>query len=114
MPANSVRKDEAWQFIAWVESPEIVRERALRGHAPTRLDIFRDPEVLARFPHYAAIEDMVARAKKVPIFRYTAMMGDVIGREVSLAAIGEKSVEQALADAERGLQDLLRRAGLGR
>jgi multiple sugar transport system substrate-binding protein len=95
-----------------VESKPIVRERALRGHAPTRKDAFQDPEVLKKYPYYKEAERIIAGAKKVPIFAYTAEMEDVVGREISLAAAGQKPVKRALQDAARGLEGLLKKAGL--
>jgi multiple sugar transport system substrate-binding protein len=112
IPKNSAQKEAAWRFISWVESKPIVRERALRGHAPTRKDAFQDPEVLKKYPYYKEAERIIAGAKKVPIFAYTAEMEDVVGREISLAAAGQKPVKQALQDAARGLEGLLKKAGL--
>jgi len=112
IPHNSAHKEEAWQFIQWVESPEIVKKRALMGHAPTRIDVLTDPEVLAKYPYYAQVLDILKGAKKVPIFAYTAEMEDVIGREISLAVTGQKTVEQAIEDAAEGLYKLLKKAGL--
>lgn len=112
IPKNSAQKEAAWRFISWVESKPIVRERALRGHAPTRKDAFQDPEVLRRYPYYREAQAIIAKAKKVPIFPYTAEMEDVVGQEISLAASGQKAPPQALKDAARGLADLLKKAGL--
>ncbi|MCS7219440.1 MAG: extracellular solute-binding protein [Thermus sp.] len=112
IPKNSRNKEAAWRFISWVESKEIVRQRALQGHAPTRKDAFQDPEVLRKYPYYKEAERILAGAKKVPIFAYTAEMEDVVGREISLAAAGQKGVKQALQDAAKGLEALLRKAGL--
>ncbi|GLV49225.1 hypothetical protein TJA_23270 [Thermus sp. LT1-2-5] len=112
IPKNSRNKEAAWKFISWVESREIVKRRALAGHAPTRKDAFQDPEVLRKYPYYKEAEKIIAGAKKVPIFAYTAEMEDVVGREISLAAAGQKGVKQALQDAAKGLEGLLRKAGL--
>ncbi|RMH54259.1 MAG: extracellular solute-binding protein [Deinococcus-Thermus bacterium] len=112
IPKNSRNKEAAWKFISWVESKEIVRRRALAGHAPTRKDVFQDPEVLRKYPYYKEAERIIAGAKRVPIFAYTAEMEDVVGREISLAAAGQKAVKPALQDAAKGLEGLLRKAGL--
>ncbi len=112
IPKNSTHKEEAWKFIQWVESPEIVKKRALMGHAPTRRDALTDPDVLAKYPYYAEVLNILEGAKKVPIFAYTAEMEDVVGREISLAATGQKSVDQALKDAAQGLYRLFKKAGL--
>lgn len=112
IPKNSAHKEEAWKFIQWVESPEIVKKRALMGHAPTRRDALTDPDVLAKYPYYAKVLKILEGAKKVPIFAYTAEMEDVVGREVSLAATGQKDVKTAIRDAAKGLYGLFKKAGL--
>ena len=112
IPRNSAHKEEAWKFIQWVESKEIVKKRALMGHAPTRRDALTDPDVLAKYPYYAQVLKILEGAKKVPIFAYTAEMEDVVGREVSLAATGQKDVKTAIRDAAKGLYGLFKKAGL--
>lgn len=112
IPRNSANKEAAWKFIEWVESPEIIKKRALMGHAPTRRDALTDPDVLAKYPYYSAVLKILEGAKKVPIFAYTAEMEDVIGREVSQAAAGQKDVKTAIHDAAKGLYGLFKKAGL--
>ncbi len=112
IPKNSTHKKEAWAFINWVESKEIVKKRALAGHAPTRQDAFSDPDVLKKYPYYRVAGQIIAKAKWIPIFPFTAESEDVLGRELSLAAAGQKSVEQALNDAVKGLNALAAKAGL--
>ncbi len=112
IPSNSTQKDEAWQFIAWVESAEIVRERALQGHAPTRTDAFNDAEVLGLYPYYANVLAIVESARSVPLFAFTAQMEEDVGREISEASAGSKTPEAAVEDASSALRNLLQRAGL--
>ena len=112
IPTNSAHKDAAWQFIQWVESADVVKERALEGHAPTRSDAFQDPDVLAKYPYYADVAKIVESAKSVPLFQYTAQMEEDLGREISLASAGTKSPDQATTDAAAALAALLKRAGL--
>ncbi|MBE3598389.1 MAG: extracellular solute-binding protein [Limnochordaceae bacterium] len=108
---NTPYKEEAWQFIKWVESPQIVKKRALKGGAPTRVDVFRDPEVLAKYPWYREVLKLLEKAKPVPEFEYSAQMIEVVGRELSLAASGQKDIKAALDTANRELDKLARQAG---
>jgi multiple sugar transport system substrate-binding protein len=112
IPSNSAQKDAAWQFIEWVESAEVVKERALRGHAPTRIDAFDDPDVLALYPYYANVLEIVESARSVPLFAFTAQMEEDLGREISEASAGSKTPEAATTAAAAALEALLRRAGL--
>ena len=59
--ANSKKKDAAWEFIKWVESPEVTKARALAGGAPTRYDVLRDKEVLAKYPYYSEVETILEK-----------------------------------------------------
>ena len=112
IPHNSAHKDAAWQLIQWVESPAIVKARALQGHAPTREDAFTDPDVLAKYPYYADVARIVESSMSVPLFQFTAQMEEDLGREISEASAGTKSSDQATQDAARALQQLFQRAGL--
>jgi len=112
IPHNSANKDAAWRFIEWVESKDIVLQRALAGHAPTRSDAFTDEDVLAAYPYYADVAAIVESAMSVPLFEYTAQMEEDVGREISLASAGTKASDQATADAADALRQLLERAGL--
>lgn len=112
IPSNSGQKDAAWQFIEWVESAEIVKQRALQGHAPTRIDAFEDPDVLALYPYYANVLQIVESARSVPLFAFTAQMEEDLGREISEASAGSKTPEAATTAAANALAALLGRAGL--
>src|SRR3546814_14271778 len=57
IPKSSPAPDAAWEFLKWVESAEITKKRALAGGAPTRSDVFDDPEVNAKYPYYPRSEE---------------------------------------------------------
>lgn len=109
IPNNVSAEDKAaaWAFIQWVQSPETAKARALQGHAPVQSATFLDHEVLAKFPYYVDAEKVVAAGKSFPIFTYTAQYEDVLGTQLSLAASGQASVDDALAAASKGLEDLM-------
>jgi len=112
IPKNSQHKEEAWEFIKWVESPEIAKRRALMGGAPTRFDVFTDEEVVKKYPWYPKVMWLLMYAKHVPEFQYSAQMIEVVGRELSLAASGKKSIKDALDTAAKELERLSKLAGL--
>lgn len=111
---NATHKGEAWEFIRWVESPEITKKRALMGGAPTQTHIFTDKEVVAKYPWYPRVLEILEKARPVPEFQYSAQMIEVVGRELSLAATGEKSVKAALDQAAKELDTLARQAKLAK
>ncbi len=111
IPVSSPNKEAAWKFISWVESYPIAKKRALAGGAPTRKDVFLDPQVAAKYPWYPLVSDILASAKPVPEFTYSTQMIEVVGRELSLM-IGGKDVKRGLDTAARELDRLAKRAGL--
>lgn len=109
---NSRNKDEVWQFITWIESKEMATRRGLMGGAPTRSDVLRNKDVIAKYPWYPQVEEILAAAQPVPEFTFSAQMIEIMGRELSLAATGAKSVEAALNEAAKGLDRLAKQAKL--
>ncbi|MDZ5449601.1 ABC transporter substrate-binding protein [Labrys sp. ZIDIC5] len=109
IPKNTTPEEQeaAWTFIQWVQSKEISVKRALQGHAPVRSDVYKDAEVLKKYPFYATAESVVASGKSFPIFTYSAQYEDVLGTQLSLAAGGQAASEAALKAASDGLQQLL-------
>lgn len=97
IPKSSPNPDAAWTFIKWVESQDIAKKRALAGGSPTRTDVFDDAEVLAKYPHFAALKALLLESHNFPTFTYTPEFVEVLGRELSLAVGKEKTPEEALA-----------------
>lgn len=107
IPRSAPNSDAAWEFISWVESFDIAKERALMGGQPTRSDVFQDADVLAKYPFFNAIEQMIAGAKPVPIFGGAAQMVDILARELSEAVAGGKDPQAALDDAAEEMNELV-------
>ena len=112
IPRNTPHKEEAWKFIKWVESFEIAKKRALMGGAPMRADVLTDPEVIKKYPWYLTVKEILTSSKPVPEFQFSTQMVEVVGRELSLAASGEKEIKAALEDAAKELNDLAVKANL--
>lgn len=111
IPNSSPNKDAAWTFIKWVESPEIAKQRALLGGAPTQAAIFTDPDVVEARPYYPILGEILAGAKDFPVFTYTTEFVEETGRELNLAATGEKPIPEAMAAAQEELRKLLVKDG---
>ncbi len=112
IPKNSQHKKEAWEFIKWVESFRIAKERALMGGAPTRFDVFTDMDVVSKMPWYPAAMWLIMKARHIPEFQFSTQMVEIVGRELSLAVSGNKKIEDALNDAMRQLKSLPIQAGI--
>jgi ABC-type glycerol-3-phosphate transport system substrate-binding protein len=106
IPNSSPNPEAAWAFIEWVESFPIAKERALMGGAPARADVFEDADVLAKFPHYSEVEQIVGEAVEFPIMTRSPQVVEVLGRVLSEAVTGSKTPEDALNEAAGELATL--------
>lgn len=111
IPKSSPAPDAAWEFIKWVESVEIAKKRAMAGGAPTRADVFDDPDLIAKYPYYPALRNLLETSHNFPVFTYTPQLVEVLGRELSLAVAGEKSAEDALATVDEEFAELAKKDG---
>jgi ABC-type glycerol-3-phosphate transport system substrate-binding protein len=107
IPVSSPNPDAAWAFIEWVESFPIAKERALMGGAPARADVFEDPDVLAKYPHYSEVEQIVGEAIPFPIMSRSPQVVEVLGRVISETVAGTKTPQQALDEAAAELSTLV-------
>ncbi|MDJ0930726.1 hypothetical protein [Breoghania sp.] len=109
IPANvsDTDKDAAWKFISWVQGKKVAIKRALEGHVPVHSDVFEDEAVLNKYPFYVDGMKIVASGKSFPIFTYSAQYEDVLGTQISLAASGDATSEDAISAVAQGLDDLL-------
>ena len=93
------RAEAAWKFIEWVESFETRKERMLQGGSPTGGDVLEDDEVIDSYPEfYSQQEEIITDAKPFPNVPGTTQAVQNWGTQMSLAVIGEKSPEDAVAD----------------
>jgi len=111
IPKSSPAPDAAWEFIKWVESPEITKKRAMAGGSPTRSDVFDDPELNAKYPYYPALRNLLETSHNFPVFTYTPQLVEVLGRELSLAVADEKSPADALAAVDEEFAGLAKKDG---
>jgi len=106
IPVSSPNYDAAWKFIEWVESYPIAKERALLGGAPTRLDVFQDAEVLAKYPHYSEVEKIVGEAIMFPNMTRSPQIVEVLGRVISEVVTGSKEPADAVKELGVELEKL--------
>jgi len=111
IPKSSPNKEDAWKFLKWVESYEIAKKRALLGGAPTQTKIFVDPDVVAARPYYPILGKILAGAQQFPVFTYTGQLVEEMGRELNLAATGQKDVKEALDASAEAFRKLLIKDG---
>ena len=111
IPNSSTQKEDAWKFIKWVESFDIAKRRAMKGGAPTQSKIFTDSAILKKRPYYPILGELLAGAQEFPVFTYTTEFVEKVGRELNLAATGDKDLVEAMQDANKAYRKLLVKDG---
>ena len=111
IPNSSTQKEDAWKFIKWVESFDIAKRRAMKGGAPTQSKIFTDSDILKKRPYYPILGEILAGAQEFPVFTYTTEFVEKVGRELNLAATGDKDLVEAMQDANKAYRKLLVKDG---
>ena len=107
--AFAKNKASALKFIKFFTTPESERSNLLAtSQAPTRTDLYTDPELVKQFPYLpvlkASIDNAVPRPKAV-------QYGDVstaIQENVYAALRGEKTTDNALKDLQSRLEQLVK------
>ncbi len=110
IPANSQQKDAAWAFISWIASPEHDKERVILGGAPVRESVMSDPEVWEQGfgqTYYETVRAILEDAEPLADGPNAEEMIQVVGEELNAAVAGQKSVDQAIADAAARATEVL-------
>jgi multiple sugar transport system substrate-binding protein len=115
---NSKNPDAAYEFVRWVNSPELAKKFVLIGGLPGRVSVFEDPELLAKFPYLPVALKAYDTARK----RTTPYLGgpaiaeleeyqEILGAAVNEALAGQKSPQEALDQAKIDITKMMERAG---
>jgi multiple sugar transport system substrate-binding protein len=108
----SKHKEEAYKLIKWLTNRENDKIAALNGTIACRLSTFHDPEILKQFPFYTNIEkSLEGEVKTTPQIPEYAQVDDIIGVACSKVIAGAMSAKDALDDAAKKVELLMRDAG---
>jgi len=107
--AFSKKPDVAWSFIAFMTSPEMQRYFAERASlAPPRTSLYRDREMLARYPRLADEEPTFRSAVPRPVTPMYPAVSGALQRFFSTAiATRDADVERLAAEAEAEINGYL-------
>lgn len=98
----------ASEFIRFMTSREVQKERALRGGPlPVLRDLYDDPEILAANPHYEVLREIVATARsrhRIP--RYLDV-SRAMQRSLYGMLCGRKTPEEAVAEMVRDVKRIV-------
>jgi multiple sugar transport system substrate-binding protein len=102
IPRDSRNAETAFDFLLWATSAEQMKRSALRGNPPTRRSVFRDAELLAKFPAYPVQLRSLENSRPRPRTPLWNEIENTFGIFLSKANSGELSPEEAMnrANAE--------------
>ena len=108
--SSTKHPDAAWQVIEFLSSEASQREFILAtGFVPSRVALFNDPEIVAKYSYYPQLLEVVqSSALRPPIPQY-AQASDILQRYLSAAITGKMSAEQAMQTAANETRNLLKR-----
>ncbi|MDZ8029249.1 MAG: ABC transporter substrate-binding protein [Nostoc sp. DedQUE11] len=105
---TSKHPEEAWKAIQYFTSEEAQRRFILTaGYVPSRRDLFTDPEIVAKYPHYRQLLEAVDNAVLRPPIAQYAQTSDILQRYLSAALSGRMNPEQAMQAAAAETRRLL-------
>jgi len=107
VPKSSPNPDAAWEFIKWVESPDVAMKRALGGSVAAQKAPYDNPEYIAKYPWMAQVKDLVATGQGLPAVTKQAQLVEITGRHLSDAVSGGKAPQDAMDAAAEELKELL-------
>ncbi len=106
---TSKHPEEAWKAIQYFTGKEPQRRFTLEtGNISSRRDLFSDPAIIAKYPHYPQLQKVVNRAVLRPPIAQYAQASDILQRYLNATLSNPQlSPEQAMKSAARETRNLL-------
>jgi ABC-type glycerol-3-phosphate transport system substrate-binding protein len=122
IPKGSKNKGAAYLFLQWATSKNVLKNIAIKGThvAVTRKSLWSDPDFIKKYNFdFGAGSYLQAFQKSLeiaptwyrPTFEKWTEVGDRIGLAVSEAIVKKKTPKEALAEANRDITQIVKRAG---
>ncbi|MGB6298894.1 MAG: ABC transporter substrate-binding protein [Rivularia sp. (in: cyanobacteria)] len=107
---SSKHPEEAWKAIKYFTSEEAQRKFVLEaGFVPSRRELFLDPQIVAKYPHYPELLKVVDKAVLRPPIAQYAQASDILQRYLSAALTNRLTPQVAMKNAASETRQLLKR-----
>jgi len=109
----SENKEEAYRFLDFAVSKENASERAeYAGVGASQKFVYQDPKIIAKHPYYPFIYERLQQTEGfLPRVTCSSELVDILAVQVSSVVMGKKSAEDAMAEAEKQMTEVLKRTG---
>lgn len=103
-------RSESARLLCFLTSKAVQKKLALElGWNPGRRDLYEDPGVLEKLPHFRTLRTVFERARPRPIVPFYTLLSEILQRHLNKALSGGASPEDALAAAQREMQAVVSR-----
>ena len=107
LPVSSPNPDAGWEFIKWVESPDVAMRRALAGGVPAQEAPYETEEFLAEYPWMPQAKEMIATGEGLPAVTKQAQLVEIMGRHLGEVVAGGVTPQEGMDAAAEELLTLL-------
>ena len=109
--SDSKHKQAAFDFMVWATSPEQIKKSAERGNPPVRFSVFTDPELTSQkqFRHFPILMQAINFSTPRPRHPKWPEIENAFGAELSKAVAGAETGDEALANAQKAIEEILAR-----
>ncbi|HET7113915.1 MAG TPA: ABC transporter substrate-binding protein [Pyrinomonadaceae bacterium] len=109
IPRASQNTELAMDFLVWATTAEQMKRSALRGNPPTRKSLFRDAELIAKYPAYPAQMRSLETSRPRPRTPQWNEIENVFGIFLSKANSGALSPAEAMNQANAEIEKIVQR-----
>lgn len=104
---NSKHKEASVKFMKFYASEYAQKQHALNdSYMPARKALYADKDILEKYPYYSDFPQVLETAVPRPQSPYYAEISSILSAEVQNAMKGSKSAAQALADAQKAMEQV--------
>jgi len=111
IPTSSKHKEAAFLFIQWATSYDIQRRGVGKGASPTRRSIYQIPEFREKYPSFAVTDMLGEVTMWRPRIPEWDDMVEVLALELNSVVAGTKNAKDALDNAAKQIDEILRKGG---
>jgi multiple sugar transport system substrate-binding protein len=109
IPRDARNSEAAMDFLLWATSAEQMKMSAQRGNPPTRKSVFKDSQLVAKFPSYPAQLRSLESSRPRPRTPLWNEIENAFGIYLSKANGGELSAEEAMNQANAEIAKIIAR-----
>lgn len=109
IPQTSKNKQYAIELLKYLMDKEVQKSTVNNGGVPCRYSSLKDPEILNKFPQYEAVRKALEGGVYRPVMEKWSQFYTILGREMKLMLEDKKTVPQGLEDAQRDLEEMLKK-----